>query len=396
MLPLQNLRVVELGGGISASYCTKMMADLGAEVIKIEDYDRPDSVRSRPPLVTTDEGERLSGSFLYLNTSKKSVALDLDTIDGRSIAKGLILRSDLVVESLPFEDLERLGLSDVLGAAPAGSSEGLVAMSISDFGRTGPYKTFTGTEIVIDAMSGWMYGLGDADREPRRSPGSHGLIMTGIYGFIAALAALYQVQATGRGQYVDVSALESVLWAQLNITTTYEYSGSVWRRHGDRSPMSHPQGVYECKDGLIGVNVLYYAEWDRFPEFIGRPELLEDPRFTTPLDRANNAAELDAIINPWLMSYTRLELYKMAQENKLPFALVNSPRDLVDSEQLKAREFWVSVPHPSLGAVVMPSSPFKMGEDRWGPRWAAPSLGQDNDDVLGEILSPAQGSKGGI
>lgn len=394
-LPFQNLRVVELGGGVASSYCTKMLADLGAEVIKIEDRRSPDPVRDSPPFVHAD-GERLSGSFLYLNTSKKSVVLDLDSEEGRSILARLLSRSDLLVESLTPDLFERLDMKGLITEATENSSAPAVATSVSAFGRTGPYRHFVGTEIVVDAMGGWIYGLGDADREPRRSPGSHGEMMTGVYAFIASVAALYQLHATGRGQYVDVSAMESVLWAQLNITTTYEYSGNVWRRHGDRSPMSHPQGVYECKDGLIGVNVLYYAEWDRFPDFIGRPDLLDDPRFTTPLDRANNAAELDEIMTPWLKSHTRLELYTMAQENKIPFALVNSPADLVQSAQLKAREFWTSVEHSSLGHVTLPSTPFIMGSRRWGPRWAAPSIGQHNDDVLGELVPSAENADRGI
>ena len=396
-LPFQNLRVVELGGGVSASYCTKMMADLGAEVIKIEDRHSPDPVRNSPPFAHASDGdERLSGSYLYLNTSKKSVALDFDSEEGRTILVRLLARSDLLVESLTPDMFDRLQMKQLIAESAVSSSSPLVATSVSAFGRTGPYSKFVGSEIVVDAMGGWIYGLGDADREPRRSPGSHGEMMTGVYAFIASIAALYQMHSTGRGQYVDVSAMESVLWAQLNITTTYEYSGDIWRRHGDRSPMSHPQGVYECKDGLIGVNVLYYAEWDRFPDFIGRPDLLDDPRFTTPLDRANNAAALDEIMNPWLKRHTRLELYTMAQENKIPFALVNSPEDLIQSKQLKAREFWTSVAHPSLGKVIMPSTPFIMGSRRWGPRSAAPSIGQHNDDILGELLLSAENADRGI
>jgi len=361
------------------------MADLGADVIKIEDPTRPEELRASPPLTTAPDGEWLSGSFLYLNTSKKSVGLDSHSVEGRSLLRRIITKCDLVVESLGPERLESLGIAELIVGAGTGPHQGLVATSVSDFGWHGPYSQFLGTEIVVEALSGWMYGLGDPDREPRRTPGSHGRVMAGIFAFIASVAAVHQSRESGIGQRVEISAMEAVLWAQMNITTTYEYSGEIWRRHGDRSPMSHPQGLYECKDGLIGVNVLYYAEWDRFPEFIGRPELLEDERFTTPIKRARHAKELDAIIEPWLKSRTRAELYRLAQEKKIPFALVNSPKDLLASRQLLARDFWLRVPHPSLGEVVVPSTPFRMGDDRWGPRWPAPALGQDNEDVIASL-----------
>jgi len=395
MLPLEHVRVVELGGGLPASYCTKLMADLGAEVIKVEDLGNPDVMRDVPPFTVTTDGSRVSGSFLYLNTSKKSLSLDLGSDESRSLLRDLVALSDLVVDSSRADDADSRWIRELLAGSGTGGLKQLVTVSISDFGRSGPYSAFLGSELVIDAMGGWIYGLGEADREPRKPPGAQGLMMAGVYAFVASIAALYQAANCGRGQVVEVSAIEAVLWSQINITTTYEYSGQVWERHGSRSAMSHPQGVYKCKDGLIGVNVLYYAEWDRFPEFIGRPELIDDERFRTPLDRAEHADELDAIINPWLQQFTRAEIYKLAQENKFPFALINNPEDLFESAQLRARDFWVTIPHPSLGDVIFPSTPFLMGGHRWGPRWAAPVLGQNNAEIS-DLTSVLAGNNGRI
>ncbi len=376
---LSHLRVIDLTHHIAGPYCTKLMADFGADVLKIERPGSGDPARAMGPFPDDVPDPEKSGTFLYLNTNKRSMTLNLKTETGREIFKQLVRDADVVVENFRPRVLPSLGLHfDVLAAI----NPRLVLTSISNFGQSGPYRDYRATEIVADAMGGWMYGLGTPDREPIKPPGVQAQLVAGIFGLLGTLTATYARALTDRGQHVDVSIQEAVLWIQMNITTTYDYSGHIWKRHGGHSTMNHPQGLYECKDGIIGVNVLYYVEWDRFAAFVGHPEWLQDPRFATPVERARNREAMDAVLKPWLRERTKHELYESAQRAKIPFALVNEPADLVEWPHLKAREFWAQVEHPHAGTVTMPGAPFKLSETPWRLRRPAPRLGEHTEEVL--------------
>lgn len=380
---LSHLRVVDLTHHVAGPYCTKLLADFGADVLKIERPGTGDPTRASGPFADGVPDPETSGRFLYLNTNKRGITLDLKSATGRAIVTRLVRDADVLVENFRPGVMARLGLDyETLAAL----NPRLVVTSISSFGQTGPYRDYRATEIVADAMGGWMYGLGVPEREPIKPPGIQAQLMAGIFGLLGTLSAVHARALVDRGQHVDVSIQEAVLWIQMNITTTYSYSGHVWKRHGGHSTMNHPQGLYQCKDGLIGVNVLYYVEWDRFAEFVGHPEWLEDPRFATPVLRAQNREAMDEVLRPWLVERTRQELFESAQRAKIPFALVNEPADLVASPQLEARGFWETVEHPVAGPVTMPGAPFKLSETPWILRRAAPRLGEHTRDVLVEQL----------
>lgn len=380
---LSHLRVVDLTHHIAGPYCTKLLADFGADVLKIERPGTGDPTRASGPFVDDSPDPEKSGRFLYFNTNKRGMSLDLKTPTGRHILKRLIRDADVLVENFRPAVLPSLGLDyETLAAI----NPRLVVTSISNFGQTGPYRDYRATEIVADAMGGWMYGLGVPEREPIKPPGVQAQLVAGIFGLLGTLSAVHARALTDRGQHVDVSIQEAVLWIQMNITSTYSYSGAIWKRHGGQSTMNHPQGLFECKDGIIGVNVLYYVEWDRFAEFVGHPEWLQDPRFATPVLRAQNREAMDEILRPWLMERTRQELFESAQRAKIPFALVNEPADLVASPQLQARGFWEQVEHPVAGVVTMPGAPFKLSETPWTLRRPAPRLGEHTEDVLVDEL----------
>lgn len=384
---LSHIRVLDLTHHIAGPYCTKLLGDYGADVIKVERPGVGDPARSVGPFPNDTPDPEKSGTFLFLNTNKRSVTLDLETVTGQRILKDLAQDADVVVENFEPGLLSGLGLGyEALSAA----NPSVIYTSISNFGQTGPYRDYQATEIVVDAMGGWMYGLGTPDREPLKPPGVQAQMIAGIFGLMGTLTAYYARFATARGQHVDISIMEAVLWMLMNITTTYSYSGNVWRRTGDRSAMNHPQGLYECKDGLIGANVLYYVEWDRFCEFVGHPEWKDDPRFRTPVDRARNAAAMDEVLTPWIRERGKMELYRSAQQQKIPFALVNSPADLLESPQLQAREYFVGVDHPAAGCVTMPGAPFKMSETPSAMRLPAPLLGQHTEEVFSGRLGYAR------
>lgn len=381
---LSRLRVLDLTHHVAGPYCTKILADYGADVIKVERPGAGDPSRSTGPFPGDVPDPEKSGTFLFLNTNKRGMTLNLETVTGQEIVKQLARNVDVVVESFEPGVMQRLGLDyESLSVI----NPGLIYTSISSFGQTGPYRNYHATEIVLDAVGGWMYGLGTPDREPIKPPGVQAQIIGGLFGSMSTLTAYFARAATGRGQHVDVSIMEAVLWMLMNITTTYDYSGNIWKRTGDRSAMNHPQGIFECKDGLIGANVLYYVEWDRFCDFVGHPEWLSDPRFATPVDRARNAEAMDEVLIPWIRERGKMELYRSAQEHKIPFALVNSPVDLLESPQLQAREFFVDVDHPVAGHVTMPGGAFKMSETPSTVRMPAPVMGQHTEAILSEALA---------
>ena len=380
---LSHLRVVDLTHHIAGPYCTKLLADFGADVLKIERPGAGDPTRASGPFAGDTPDPEKSGRFLYFNTNKRGMTLNLKTATGREILERLVRDADILVENFRPGVLPSLGLDyETLAII----NPRLVVTSISNFGQTGPYRDYRATEIVADAMGGWMYGLGVPEREPIKPPGVQAQLVAGVFGLLGTLSAVHARALTDRGQHVDVSIQEAVLWIQMNITTTYSYSGGIWKRHGGHSTMNHPQGLFECKDGIIGVNVLYYVEWDRFAEFVGHPEWLQDPRFATPVLRAQNRAAMDEILKPWLLERTRQELFESAQRAKIPFALVNEPADLVASPQLQARGFWENVEHPVAGTVTMPGAPFKLSETPWTLRRPAPRLGEHAEEVLVDQL----------
>lgn len=380
---LSHLRVVDLTHHIAGPYCTKLLADFGADVLKIERPGIGDPTRASGPFAGDTPEPEKSGRFLYFNTNKRGMTLNLKTATGRDVLKRLVRDADVLVENFRPSVLPGLGLDyETLAVI----NPRLVVTSISNFGQTGPYRDYRATEIVADAMGGWMYGLGVPEREPIKPPGVQAQLVAGVFGLLGTLSAVHARALTDRGQHVDVSIQEAVLWIQMNITTTYSYSGSIWKRHGGHSTMNHPQGIFECKDGIIGVNVLYYVEWDRFAEFVGHPEWLQDPRFATPVLRAQNRAAMDEILKPWLLERTRQELFESAQRAKIPFALVNEPADLVASPQLQARGFWENVEHPVAGTITMPGAPFKLSETPWTLRRPSPRLGEHTEEVLVDQL----------
>ena len=377
---LTTLRVLEFGQDVAAPLCGKMLADYGAEVIKVEPPEGDPARRLDP--VADVGGPEASAAFAYLNANKRGISLDLDRPDGRRIALELAKVSDIVVENLEPGRMAECGLGydDLAAVNPR-----LVYTSVSPFGRTGPYADLPATEIVVDALGGWTYGLGDADREPLRPPGRQSEILGGLCAAMASLGGYLGARSSGVGDHLDVSCQEAVAWFLMNPTTVYEYSGAVWERTGGASPTNYPQGLMPCRDGMIAVNVMYFAEWDRLCEVLGRPDWHTDPRLATPVDRVRNAAVIDAVLLPWLAGMTADEAYHLAQSHKLPFARVGTVPDLLNSEQLAVRGYWTRQRHPILGEFTQPGLPFLMnGVERDDDR-PAPQLGEHTGDVAGEL-----------
>lgn len=353
---LNPLRVVEIGDGVASAVCGRYLADYGARVTSVRTVTPPNGFH---PAGADGDPAAARRRAAYLHAAKDVVELDLDDEAGREAFRTLVDGADLLVESLPHAYLRERGLGpdELVGARPA-----LVYLSISPFGATGPKRGWPASEIVVDAAGGWMYGIGAPDREPLKPPGDQAQVLGGILGATAALGAWLGARTDGVGGFVDVSMQEAVTFFLMNPTTVEDYSGMVWTRDGGVSKANYPQGVLPCKDGVIGVNVMYFAEWDRLCTVLDKPEWRTDPLLETPIHRLKNRHVIDAVLLPWLAERTVEELYAFAQQHKLPFAPVNGPRELLRSPQLAARNYWVKLDDPELGPVVVPGLPFKLDD----------------------------------
>ncbi len=374
---LTGVKVLDLTNYIAGPYCTKMLADYGAEVIKIEKPGEGDGARKLTPFYKDNPHPEKSGFFMYLNTNKKGITLNLKSETGRKILKQLIKETDILVENYSPRVMPSLGLDyETLEKI----NPRLVMVSISNFGQTGPYRDYKATEIVEDAMGGWSMIIGHPDREPMKPGGNQSQFVTGLFGAIASVSAYYGQLISGIGQQIDLSIQDAVLFIQMFPTSTFEYDKTIRRRYGNRvGPF--PSGILPCKDGYIGAITVVGQKWPILCEWMGMPELADDPRFATVGARAINIDELDAIMISWLIEHTQDELFREGQKRGLPFAIPSSAQMLLESKHLNARGYFIDVDHPMTGKIKYPGAQIQMGELPFTLK-RAPLLGEHNEEIL--------------
>jgi crotonobetainyl-CoA:carnitine CoA-transferase CaiB-like acyl-CoA transferase len=387
--PLTGLVVLDFSEGVAGPHCTKLLADFGARVVKVEPL-AGDPARAMGPFPGDEPDPERSGLFLHLNTNKEGVALDLDRPEGVDVARRLIARADVVVESA------RPGRFASLGLAP----EHLVAMrptlvvtSITPFGQTGPYCDWAMTEIVAFAMGG-MSASGVADREPMKLIGNVVLMQSGATACTATLGALFHAQERGEGQHVDVATFETQngsLDRRRYYLLSYAYSGTVAERAvvvGAGRPASG--GRFECADGRM---VTTGRIW---PDHVGRMvDVLRDAELTARWEAvglammSDDAELVNQSIARWAATRASRAAMREAQAAGWPVVVVNDPLLLLDDDHLQARGFWVTGEHPVAGTLTYPGAPWRIDGGGWALRRAAPTLGQDTDRVLTELAALA-------
>ncbi len=379
---LHGIRVLDLSEDVSGPYCAKMLAAFGAEVIKIEKPGSGDSARSVGPFPGDIPHPEKSGLFLYLNTAKKSVTLNLESDTGREIFLNLVRASDILVENYQPRVMPGLGLDF---ASLTRHNPRLVMTSITGFGQSGPYRDYRMKSIVGYALGGHQYINGEPDREPLQGSGPQPEYQGGLHGFFGTLAALYSREDTDQGQWVDVSIMECMAGFHQFTIIRYTYGGNIKTRSGNRYESNHPITIYPCKDGHVALSASSPQQQELLYSLVGMPELLADPRFATPLDRLANADELDALLMPWFQERTRDELFNTCSQWRVPCAPVTSPGELLNDPHFQVREFWVEVDHPRAGRLTYPGAPFRMSETPW-QTGRAPLLGEHNEEVYGQLL----------
>jgi len=379
---LDGIKVLDLGECISGPYCARMLAAFGAEVIKVEKPGEGDPARRMGPFPQDVFHPERSGTFLYLNASKKSITLNLKTATGRGILKELASAADVLVENSPPGVMANLGLDY---ATLDSVNPRLVMASITGYGQSGPYRDYRMSSMVGYALSGHQYINGEPDREPLQGPGPQPEYQGGLHAFFGALAALYSREDTGRGQQVDVSIMECMTGFHQFTIVRYTYSGLIKARTGNRYESTYPVTIYPCKDGYVALSASSPQQQELLYALVGMPELGEDPRFISPLDRIANAEAYDALLMPWFRERTREELFHTCSQWRVPCAPVTHPGELLDDPHFRERAFFVEVDHPEAGRLPYPGAPFRMSETPWRTG-RAPLLGEHNEEVYCQRL----------
>lgn len=387
---LSGLKVLEYGQFISAPLCAKMLADLGAEVIKVEHPDGGDEARTCGPFPDDIPHPERSGLFLYLNTNKLGITLNTRTETGKKVFKELIEEIDILVENNPPRVMEEMGFDY---ASLSQVNERLIMTSNTPFGQTGPYRDYKGYDINIQAFGGITSAIGSPDREPLVFPLSQAHAQGGVNAAAATMVALFAREKTGRGQHVDIS--ESQLMSALqrgHVASYWRFQKLPSQRLGPRgSGRMWPYGLFPCKDGYVSIMTLEDYHWKSFVAAMGTPEWTQDPRFTQDqFVRAEYTDELDAHLTDLLMDYTKKEIFEIAQfksKDQMPFVPVNNAKDLVESEQLKERDWFVEIDHPESGTLKYPGAPAKLSKTPWKIKHRAPLLGEHNEEVLCQRLN---------
>ena len=378
---LDGLKVLDLTHYVAGPYATRLMAAQSAEVIKVERPATGDGARRIGLFPDDVPHPEKSALFLYLNTGKKSVTLNLKDGASKPILRSLLEWADVLVENFCPGVMSRLGLD--YGSVST-VNPGLVMTSVSNFGQTGPYRDYGAREINLYAMGGLMYITGDPEREPLHMAARLAQYGAGQNAFAGTLGALLHRDITGIGQHVDVAISEYLATILENALSQYSYTGSNFRRTGNRGYGRAAWGPYPCQDGYVGVIAGPDHKWPEMAELMDIAELAKE-RYGDRAGRAENADELDSLMLPWLMRHDRHEIFERAQHRGLAFAYVAAPEDILGWEHLRERGFFGSVQHPKAGGLEHPMMPWRVGDGGWELD-AAPMLGQHNIDVYCGML----------
>ncbi len=391
--PLTRLRVLDMSRILAGPWAAQTLADLGAEVIKIERPGSGDDTRSwGPPFLKDSDGNETTEAayFQSANRGKKSVTVDISKPEGQDIVRRLAAQSDILLENYKVGGLAAYGLGyDDLKAV----NPGLVYCSITGFGQTGPYASRAGYDFLIQAMGGLMSVTGEADDLPGGGPQKIGValtnILTGLYTTIAALAAISLRDRTGTGQHVDMALLDVTAAAMANQALNYLVSGVAPGRMGNAHPNIVPYQAFATADHDVIVAVGNDGQFARFCEFGGRAELAADPAYATNAARVGNREALVPILEDMMRTKPRAEWLAGLEGVGVPCGPVNDLEQLFDDPQIRARERRIELPHPLAGTVPQVANPIRYSDADLAYSHAAPLLGQHTDEVLGGLLGMA-------
>jgi CoA:oxalate CoA-transferase len=373
---LAGLRVVELCGMIAGPYCTKLLADLGAEVLKVEEPARGDPARRVGPFPQDIPHPERSGLFLYLNTNKLGITLDVATASGQRLLRELLREADILVEDLLPSRAEALGLSyEALAAA----YPELVVTSVTPFGSFGPYRDWQAYHLNLYHGSGHSSFIYQDPREAAKGPvvggGYIGEYDAGLAAALAALAAVLARPKTGRGQQVEVSKQEALVALE---------RVDIARFANDPTPIKRPGmvgGLVPCRDGYVVITAVQNQQWQGLVEIMGNPAWAQEEICRDEISRSQHRDELQPHIEEWAAHYTGEEIYRRGQEANVPVGPVRTAADVMAWEQARQRGFFADIEHPEAGRLEYLTAAYQFSETPWRAERPAPLLGEHNDEI---------------
>ncbi len=381
--PLEGLRVLEFGSLIAGPFATRIMAEFGAEVIKVERPGAGDPLRGWRYV---DPRTETSLWWALQSRNKKLVTLNVGHPDGLDLAKRLAAESDILVENFKPGTLEKLGLGwEVLHEL----NPRLILVRVSGYGQDGPYKGRPGFANIGEAMGGIRYITGEPDRPPVRAGISLGDSLASLYAVIGALMAVHarDVQGRNEGQVVDVALYEAVFGMMESMVPEFDVAGIVRERTGAALPGITPSNSYCSGDGsYVAIGGNSDAIFKRLMKVIGHPELGEDPRYETNADRTEHAEELDDLIEDWTRQHTADEVFHILEEAEVPVGPIYSVTDIMEDPQYHARRMFLDAEIEGIGLVKMPGLIPKLSKTPGEIEWYGGSLGQHNEEVYGGLL----------
>jgi len=387
---LAGIRVLDFSRNYAGPLCTRLMAEFGAEVIKVEIPQGGDGLRNLSPQTEGLE----SYPFVILNRGKRSITLNLNSEEGRKICKQLVGKSDILVENFTpgVMDAFGLGYEQLKLLNPR-----LIYTSISGFGHTGPYRARVAYDTIIQAMGGMISVNGLPDSPPTKVGVGIADFMGGLFPAIAILAALQHRANTGRGQFIDMS-MQDCIWAitAIQFLGYYVTTGQEPKKMGNNQIEVTPFSIYPAKDGHIVIAIVTVGQWERFLKIIGREDLKDIPEYGTQLTRVKYIDRINAVVEEWTRERTVDEMIKLLMAADLPCAPIPTFKQVVDDPQLASRNMVVEVEQLISGKVKVPGSVFKMSETPGDPRQPAPFLGQHNREVYSELLGFDQDTLGAL
>ena len=382
---LEGVKVLGIEQQVAGPTCTMMLADQGADVIKVERPGSGDTAREMAPMLKNDKGEAQSGYFARFNRGKKSVTIDMQSPEGQAVLWDLIKDTEIIIENV------KPGLMDKLGFTYEKVKEvnpGVIYVAISGFGRSkkheGPYAKRLAYDIIAQAMAGLMYTCGsDAQGPPTWLGFALGASGTGVYAAYAAMLGYINKLRTGKGEYFDVSMYDCMIALAERSHNVYAFTGNVVTRGPDK--LIAPWGPFKCKDGYVAIIVPTESMWKKFLTAIGHTELLDNPDIQSGPGRgAHMETLIRPIINEWLADKTKAEACEIFMAQGLPCGPVQNSQDVANDEHTKKREMLVKIPDPVVGELTVVGCPIKM-EEHEAAYSPLPNLGADTDDVLKKL-----------
>ena len=391
--PLSHIRVLDLSRIMAGPWATQVLADLGADVIKVERPGVGDDTRTwGPPFLKDASGQptKEAGYYLSVNRGKRSITLELDKPEGQAVVRALAARSDIVLENFKVGTLRRFALDyESLKAV----NPRIIYCSVTGFGQTGPKREAAAYDFMIQAMGGLMSITGERDGTPGGGPQKVGVpivdLMTGMYAAVGVLAALARRAETGNGDYIDLAMLDVQAAFLANQAMNWLASGNAPKRGGNRHPNIQPQDVFPCADGFFALAVGNDGQFGRLAEILGHPEWIKDERFATNPARVRNHPLLDPLLRTEFADRQRHELVAALDAAGVPCSPINTVPEVFAEPQVQHRQMLRKLPHPAAGAVPQVVSPLNFANESLAFDRPPPLLGEHTDEILRELgLSP--------